>query len=73
MSVKEETFTVEGVVDEALANAMFRVTLENGIQILAYGSGKMKKHRIRILPGDRVQVELSSYDMTKGRITFRFK
>lgn len=73
MSEKEETFVLEGVVDEALSNAMFRVTLENGVQILAYGSGKMKQHRIRILPGDRVQVEMTPYDMQKGRITYRFK
>ena len=73
MSEKEETFTLDGVVVEALPNAMFRVELENKVIILAYSSGRMKKNRIRILPGDRVQVEMTAYDMSKGRITYRFK
>lgn len=73
MSEKEATFTLEGRIDEALANAMFRVTLENGVQILAYGSGRMKRNHIRILCGDRVQVEMSPYDTTKGRIVYRYK
>lgn len=64
---------VEGVVLEALPNAMFRVELANKHRILAHVSGRMRKHFIRILPGDRVLVELSPYDLTKGRITYRFK
>ncbi|HAH87758.1 MAG: translation initiation factor IF-1 [Armatimonadota bacterium] len=70
---KEEAIRVEGVVDEALPNAVFRVTLENEHQVLAHVSGKMRMHFIRILPGDRVQVELSPYDLTRGRITYRYK
>jgi translation initiation factor IF-1 len=68
---KEEPITVEGKVVEALPNAMFRVELDNGHKILAHVSGKMRMHFIRILPGDRVTVELSPYDLTRGRITFR--
>ena len=71
--MKEEAIEVEGVVAEALPNAMFRVELENGHKILAHVSGKMRMHFIRILPGDRVKVELSPYDLTRGRITFRIK
>jgi translation initiation factor IF-1 len=70
---KEDTISIEGVVTESLANASFRVLLENDITVLAYCSGKMKKHRIRILPGDKVLVELTPYDLTRGRITFRYK
>lgn len=64
---------VQGVVVETLPNAMFRVELENGQRILAYISGKMRMHYIKILPGDKVTVELSPYNLTKGRITYRFK
>ncbi len=62
-----------GVIDEVLPNTVFRVTLENGARVTAYASGKIRKHRIRILAGDRVNVEISPYDLTKGRITFRHK
>lgn len=71
MKEKETTLEFEGVVTDALPESRFRVTLDNGVQILAYGSGKMKMHRIRILMGDRVTVEMSPYDLTRGRITFR--
>jgi translation initiation factor IF-1 len=71
--VKEGAIEVEGVVQEALPNAMFLVKLENGHTILGHISGKMRKHYIRILPGDKVKVELSPYDLTRGRITYRFK
>ena len=64
---------VEGVVRETLPNAMFRVELENGHKVLAHISGKMRMHYIRILPGDRVQVELTPYDLSRGRITYRYK
>ncbi len=70
---KEESIEVEGVVEEAMPNAMFLVRLENGHQVLGHLSGKMRKFYIRILPGDRVKVELSPYDLTRGRITYRFK
>ena len=70
---KEEPIEVEGKVVETLPNAMFRVELENGHRVLAHISGKMRMHFIRILPGDRVKVELSPYDLTKARITFRFR
>lgn len=70
---KEESIEVEGTVIETLPNAMFRVELENGQVVLAYVSGKMRMHFIKILPGDKVTVELSPYDLTKGRITYRFK
>lgn len=70
---KEESIEVQGTIVENLPNAMFRVELENGQQILAYVSGKMRMHFIKILPGDKVTVELSPYDLTKGRITYRFK
>lgn len=70
---KEENIEVQGTIVETLPNAMFRVELENGQIILAYVSGKMKMHFIKILPGDKVTVELSPYDLTKGRITYRFK
>jgi translation initiation factor IF-1 len=68
---KEEAITVEGTVVEPLPNAMFRVELENGHKVLAHVSGKMRKYFIRILPGDKVTVELSPYDLTRGRITYR--
>ncbi len=68
---KEDKITLEAEVVEALPDARFRVELENGQQILAYVSGKMRKFFIRILPGDRVTIEVSPYDMTKGRITYR--
>jgi len=70
---KEETIEVQGTVVETLPNAMFKVELENGRVILAYVSGKMRMHFIKILPGDKVTVELSPYDLTKGRITYRAK
>jgi translation initiation factor IF-1 len=70
---KEETIEVQGIVVETLPNAMFKVELENGQVILAYVSGKMRMHFIKILPGDKVTVELSPYDLTKGRITYRVK
>ena len=68
---KEEPVSVEGKVVEALPNAMFRVELDSGHKVLAHVSGKIRMHFIRILPGDRVTVELSPYDLTRGRITFR--
>jgi len=68
---KEEAITVEGTIVEPLPNAMFRVELDNGHKILAHISGKMRMHFIKILPGDRVTVELSPYDLTRGRGTFR--
>lgn len=71
--MKEELIEVEGVVKEALPNAMFRVELENGHIVLAHVSGKIRKFFIRILPGDKVKVELSPYDLTRGRITYRNK
>lgn len=70
---KEEPIEVEGTVVETLPNAMFRVELEKGHRILAHISGKMRMHFIKILPGDRVTVELSPYDLTRGRITYRSK
>ena len=70
---KEEAIEVQGTVVEPLPNAMFRVELENGHRILAHISGKMRMHFIKILPGDKVTVELSPYDLTRGRITYRMK
>ena len=70
---KEDVIEVEGVVVEPLPNAMFRVQLDNGHKILAHISGKMRMHFIKILPGDRVKLEMSPYDLTRGRITFRAK
>ena len=70
---KEDTVEVTGVVLESLPNAMFRVELENKHQVLAHVSGKMRKNFIRILTGDRVLIELSPYDLTRGRITYRYK
>lgn len=69
---KEDVIEVEGKVIDTLPNAVFKVELENGATILAHVSGKIRMHYIRILPGDRVTVELSPYDLTKGRITYRF-
>ena len=70
---KEEAIQVEGTIVEPLPNAMFRVELDNGHRVLAHISGKMRMHFIKILPGDRVTVELSPYDLTRGRVTFRAK
>jgi translation initiation factor IF-1 len=70
---KEELLEMEGVVNEVLPDTRFKVTLENGFEVSAYASGKMRKHRIRVLAGDRVSVELSPYDLTKARIRFRHK
>ncbi len=70
---KEDSIEVQGIVLETLPNAMFRVQMENGHKILAHISGKMRMHFIKILPGDKVTVELSPYDLTRGRITYRFK
>jgi len=70
---KKEAIEVEGVVIETLPNATFRVELANGHEVLAHISGKMRKHYIRILPADKVLVELSPYDLSRGRITYRFK
>lgn len=69
---KEDAIEVQGTIIETLPNAMFRVELENGHKILAHISGKMRMHYIKILPGDKVTVELSPYDLTRGRITYRF-
>lgn len=73
MMSKEEAIEVEGTVLEPLPNAMFRVELENGHKILAHISGKMRMHFIKILSGDKVKVQLSPYDLTRGRITYRYK
>lgn len=70
---KEELIEFEGVIKEILPNAMFRVELDNGHEIIAYTSGRMRKHRIRILLGDRVTVEMTPYDLTKGRVILRHK
>lgn len=70
---KDDVIEVEGTVVEPLPNAMFRVELENGHKILAHVSGKIRMHYIKILPGDRVTVELSPYDLSRGRITYRYK
>jgi translation initiation factor IF-1 len=68
---KEQALVMEGAVEEALPGATFRVRLDNGHEVHAYVSGRLRRHRIRILPGDRVQVEISPYDLTRGRITYR--
>ncbi|MCS7084675.1 MAG: translation initiation factor IF-1 [Bacteroidia bacterium] len=70
---KQAPIKVDGTIIEALPNAMFRVQLENGHKVLAYISGKMRMHYIKILPGDRVTIEMSPYDLTKGRIVFRYR
>ncbi|MBF0464604.1 MAG: translation initiation factor IF-1 [Nitrospirae bacterium] len=72
-SAREDSIEVQGTIQEALPNAMFRVELENKQAVMAYVSGKMRIHYIKILPGDKVLVELSPYDLTKGRITYRYK
>ena len=71
--MKEELIEFDGIVNELLPNATFRVTLDNGHNVLAHTSGKMRKNRIRVLVGDRVKVEMTPYDLTKGRISFRYK
>ncbi len=73
MGKREDSIEMEGIVVEPLPNAMFRVELDNGHKVLAHISGKMRMHYIRILPGDKVVVELSPYDLTRGRITYRYK
>ena len=73
MAKTQEKIEVEGVVTEALPNTMFKVKLDNGHEVLAYLSGRMKKYYIKVLLGDRVRVELSPYDLTRGRITYRVK
>jgi translation initiation factor IF-1 len=70
---KEETVELDGEVSEALPNAMFRIRLDNGHEVIAYAAGKMRKFYIRILLGDRVKVEVSPYDLTRGRIVYRYK
>jgi translation initiation factor IF-1 len=70
---KQSSIEQDGTIVEALSNAMFRVELENGHEIIAHISGKMRMHYIKILPGDKVKVDISPYDLTKGRITFRYK
>ena len=70
---KEDMIEIEGTVVETLPNAMFKVELENGAEVLAHVSGKIRMYYIRILPGDKVTVELSPYDLSRGRITYRFK
>jgi translation initiation factor IF-1 len=70
---KEEAVVVEGTVKESLPNAQFRVALDNGHVVLAYVSGRMRMHFIKILPGDQVRLELSPYDLSRGRITYRYK
>jgi translation initiation factor IF-1 len=70
---KQANIEQDGTITEALSNAMFRVELENGHQIIAHISGKMRMHYIRILPGDKVKIEMSPYDLTKGRIIYRYK
>jgi translation initiation factor IF-1 len=70
---KQKSIEQDGTILEALSNAMFKVQLENGHEVLAHISGKMRMHYIRILPGDKVRLEMSPYDLTKGRITFRYK
>ncbi len=73
MPTKKDALEVEGTVTQALPSATFKVELGNGHEVLAHISGKMRKHYIKVLPGDRVLVELSPYDLTRGRLTFRFK
>jgi translation initiation factor IF-1 len=73
MSTKEEKIELEGEVTESLRNGMFRIALDNGHATIGYTAGKMRRYRIRILPGDRVKVELSPYDLNRGRIVYRYK
>jgi translation initiation factor IF-1 len=70
---KQASIEQDGTITEALSNAMFRVELENGHEVIAHISGKMRMHYIKILPGDKVKVEMSPYDLTRGRITYRYK
>ena len=70
---KQANIEQDGMITEALSNAMFRVELENGHEIIAHISGKMRMHYIKILPGDKVKIQMSPYDLTKGRITYRYK
>ncbi len=70
---KQDLIKLDGTITESLSNAMFRVRLENGHEIIAHISGKMRMHYIKILPGDKVSVEMSPYDLSKGRITYRYK
>ncbi len=70
---KQASIELDGIIKEALPNAMFRVELENGHEIIAHISGKMRMHYIKILPGDKVKLEMSPYDLSKGRITYRYK
>lgn len=70
---KQSSIVQDGVITEALSNAMFRVELENGHEVIAHISGKMRMHYIKILPGDRVKLEMSPYDLSKGRIVYRYK
>ena len=73
MAVKEEKVELEGEIVEALSNGKYRIALDNGHETLGYVAGKMRRHRIRVLPGDRVKIELSPDDLTRGRIVFRYK
>ena len=73
MKKKKDVISIDGIVEQALPNAMFRVKLEGGHTILAHVSGKMRMHYVKLLPGDRVAVELSPYDLSRGRIVYRFK
>jgi translation initiation factor IF-1 len=73
MTVKESTLELEGEVTEALRNGMFRIDLDNGHQTIGYVAGKMRRYRIRIMLGDRVKIELSPYDLNRGRIVYRYK
>lgn len=70
---KQEAITVDGEITEALSNSMFRAELENGHEVLCHISGKIRMHNIRIMPGDKVKIEMSPYDLTKGRISYRYK
>jgi translation initiation factor IF-1 len=73
VSVKEEKIEIEGEITEALRNGMFRVTLDNGHDTIGYIAGKMRRYRIRVFPGDRVKIELSPYDLARGRIVYRYR
>ena len=73
MAKKDDVIELEGIVNDVLPNTQFKVTLENGHQVLAHVSGKIRMNNIRILPGDKVTIELSTYDLTRGRITYRHK
>ncbi len=73
MAEKEEKIEMEGEVTEALRNGMFRITLDNGHETIGYTAGRMRRYRIRIFPGDRIKLELSPYDLNRGRIVYRYK